>query len=149
MLERLVHRGPDAEGIADDAGVAFGSRRLAVIDPAGGAQPMRTPDGRFTLVFNGAIYNYVELRDELKREGVRFRTSSDTEVLLRLLAARGEAALERLNGMFAFALHDRDDGSVLLVRDPLGIKPLYWTQTPSGELVFASEIKALLRHPDV
>jgi asparagine synthase (glutamine-hydrolysing) len=149
MLERLVHRGPDAEGVADDRGFAFGSRRLAVIDPAGGAQPMRTPDGRFTLVFNGAIYNYVELRDELEREGVRFRTSSDTEVLLQVLATRGQAALDRLNGMFAFALHDGDDGSVLLARDPLGIKPLYWTQTPDGELVFASEIKALLRHPDV
>ena len=110
---------------------------------------MRTADGRFTLAFNGEIYNYVELRDELARRGVQFRTHSDTEVLLELLAREGQAALDRLVGMFAFALHDRQDDSVLLVRDHFGVKPLYYAVTPDGELVFGSEIKALLRHPSI
>lgn len=149
MMGRLRHRGPDGEGLASGPGFAFGHTRLAVIDREGGRQPMTTGDGRFTLVFNGEIYNYVELRRELAAAGVRFSTRSDTEVLLELLAAEGERGLHRLNGMFAFALHDGTTGSVLLARDHFGVKPLYYTLTAEGELVFASEVKALLVHPQV
>jgi asparagine synthase (glutamine-hydrolysing) len=149
MMDRLAHRGPDGAGLVADSRFVFGHRRLAIIDVESGSQPMQTADGRFTLVCNGEIYNYVELRRELERDGVRFRTRSDTEVLLELLARSGRAALDRVEGMFAFALHDGRDASVLLARDPFGIKPLYYAITRSTELVFASEAKALLAHPDI
>lgn len=149
MMGRLRHRGPDDEGLASGGGFVFGHRRLAIIDLEQGRQPMRSADGRFTLIFNGALYNYLELREELGATGIVFRTHSDTEVLLELLGQEGEAALDRALGMFAFALYDARTREVLLARDPFGIKPLYYTVTPSNELVFASEIKALLAHPEV
>ena len=149
MLETLQHRGPDGKGVHHvPGGLLQGHHRLAIIDPEHGHQPMTTPDGRWSLVFNGAIYNYVELRSELEARGATFRTTSDTEVLLQLLVAEGASAIPRLNGMFAFVLHDRDTNRWLAARDPFGIKPLYFA-CPGDELVFASEAKALLVHPDV
>ena len=107
MLETIAHRGPDGEGVHHVPGQAlFGHRRLAVIDLESGAQPMLSEDERYTLVFNGEIYNYLELRRDLEKEGCYFRTRSDTEVLLHLLANRGESAIELLNGMFAFVFHE-------------------------------------------
>jgi len=148
MAATLHHRGPDGRGFAHGENFALGHTRLSVIDIAGGAQPMATPDGGHLLVFNGEIYNYRELRSELEQQGVQFRTRSDTEVLLQMLVRDGEAALPRLNGMFAFAFIDKSAGKLLMARDHFGIKPLYYFETPRGELVFASEIKALLAHPE-
>ncbi|MBV9523294.1 MAG: hypothetical protein JO010_10905, partial [Alphaproteobacteria bacterium] len=149
MNERLVHRGPDDAGIFRDreASLALAMRRLAIIDLAGGRQPMSTSDGRFTLVFNGEIFNAPELRAALEAAGEHFSSDhSDTEILLRLLAREGKAVLPRLNGMFAFALYDRAAGTLLLARDRFGIKPLYWVES-AGRFAFASELKALLALP--
>jgi asparagine synthase (glutamine-hydrolysing) len=149
MNEALRHRGPDDGGVAALGPVALGMRRLSIVDLSGGHQPMATEDGRFTLVYNGELYDHDAARRRLAADGVRFRTTSDTEVLLQLLAQRGLAALDELNGMFGFALHDRDDGAVTLVRDPVGIKPLYYWLGSDGELVFSSELASLLAHPSV
>ncbi len=149
MLSRIAHRGPDGDGVHHVPGQAlFGHRRLAVIDIEHGAQPMCSQDGRYTLVYNGEIYNYIELSRELEQEGVVLSTSSDTEVLLQLLIRRGSDVLHDLNGMFSFVFHDRKENWWLAARDHFGIKPLYYAQTGS-ELVFASEIKAVLAHPDI
>jgi asparagine synthase (glutamine-hydrolysing) len=148
MTRALAHRGPDGEGYYFDWELAFGHRRLSVIDREGGRQPMTTPDGRFTLTFNGEIYNFRELRRELETTGSRFRTRSDTEVLLEACAAWGRGALEKLRGMFAFAVWDRKERSLFAARDRLGLKPLYWTEAGGG-LLLASEMKALLAHPAV
>ena len=142
----LAHRGPDGEGrwLSPSADVLLVHRRLAIIDPTpAGAQPMATADGRHHIVFNGEIYNYVALRRDLEQRGERFATGSDTEVLLRLIAGEGPAALARVRGMFAFACWDRDERALLLARDRFGIKPLYAATTPTG-VAFASEIHALL-----
>ncbi|KIL97711.1 Asparagine synthetase glutamine-hydrolyzing [Paramagnetospirillum magnetotacticum MS-1] len=152
MVRRLAHRGPDGHGtfVCERTGFGLAHARLAVIDlTEGGRQPMHSPCGRWTIAFNGEIYNHAELRLELEGRGHTFRSSSDTEVLLALLAEKGEAALERLVGMFALALLDRADGSVLLARDRVGIKPLVWAGLPGGGLAFASEIKALKAVPGV
>jgi len=151
MLERLAHRGPDGHGRwrSADARCWLGHTRLAIIDLATGAQPMTTADGRLAITFNGEIYNYRELRAELERAGERFRTQSDTEVLLlgyRHWGAR--ALLRRLQGLFAFGLYDTREGSLLLARDHAGVKPLFWCRV-GDELLFASEMKALLAHPRV
>jgi asparagine synthase (glutamine-hydrolysing) len=141
----LAHRGPDGSGCwQTGAGdVFFLHRRLAIIDPGpDGAQPMTTADGRHTIVYNGEVYNFRELRRELESRGERFRTSSDTEVLLRLIALDGPAALSRVRGMFALACWDRDDRSLLLARDRFGIKPLYVAADPRV-IAFASELGAL------
>lgn len=149
MLERLAHRGPDGEGLQHLPGKAiFGHRRLAVIDPSHGAQPMESACGRYTLVFNGEIYNYQQLRDELAQRGRPFCSDSDTEVLLQALIHWGADSVQRLNGMFAFVFHDREHNSWIAARDHFGIKPLYYTST-NGILYFASEIKALLAHPEI
>ncbi len=146
MCDAMAHRGPDGAGVWDGAGgqVILGHRRLAIIDlsPAA-AQPFVSTDGRYALVYNGEIYNYRELRGELEREGVHFRTASDTEVLLALVAQRGPAALSKLRGMYAFALWDERKRHLLLARDPYGIKPLYFAVS-HGVLRFASQVKALL-----
>lgn len=148
MLARLVHRGPDDMGTWHVPNKAlFGHRRLSIIDLDHGRQPMQSGCGRYTLVFNGEIYNYLELRQTLVQQGIRFETFSDTEVLLKLLIQEGTDALSRLNGMFAFVLHDRDENRWVAARDPFGIKPLYYVEL-GEEIVFASEIKALLAHPD-
>lgn len=148
MLDRLAHRGPDGHGYHDGPGFYFGHRRLSIIDRDRGTQPMLSPDGRYVLVFNGEIYNYLEIRQRLVQEGVVFQTFSDTEVLLQILIHRGAECLPELNGMFAFAFADCHTGTWLLARDPFGIKPLYYTSLP-GELLFASEIKSLLAHPAI
>jgi asparagine synthase (glutamine-hydrolysing) len=149
MTDTLRHRGPDDAGLLVDGPVVLGHRRLSIIDlsPAG-HQPMPARGDALWITFNGELYNYVELRDELRGLGHEFHTASDTEVLLEAYAAWGTGMLERLNGMFAFAIRDRTRGTVLLVRDRFGVKPLYHT-TAAGRLRFASEIKALLVDPEV
>jgi asparagine synthase (glutamine-hydrolysing) len=144
MADCLLHRGPDAGGVWAEGPVAFGHRRLKIIDlTEGGAQPMHTPDGRFVIVYNGEIYNFKALRRELEQQGVRFRSTSDTEVLLQLYARAGRAMLERLNGIFAFAIWDTYQRKLFAARDQLGVKPFYYILCPD-HLLFASEIKAFL-----
>ena len=148
MRDTMAHRGPDGAGLWRCGNVALAHRRLAVMDPGpGGHQPMSTGDGRYTLVYNGELYNDADLRRRLARQGVRFGTACDTETVLAALAAWGAGALEELRGMFALGLYDRDEQTLLLARDPLGIKPLfYWRR--DDQLAFASEIPALLAHPE-
>ncbi|MBF0339625.1 MAG: asparagine synthase (glutamine-hydrolyzing) [Magnetococcales bacterium] len=149
MMHSLAHRGPDGAGVHGDDHHLFGHRRLAVIDLDHGQQPMVSDDGNLVLIYNGEIYNYPELRQQLLRKGQRFRSFSDTEVLLRLYETFGPECLERINGMFAFAIFNKREQSLFCARDPFGIKPLYYAVTPSGELLFASEIKALFHHPEL
>ncbi|MBM3990195.1 MAG: asparagine synthase (glutamine-hydrolyzing) [Planctomycetes bacterium] len=149
MNAALAHRGPD-EGGAVDAGVAaLAMRRLSIVDVRDGHQPLRSDDDRFALVYNGEIYDSGALRDELRAMGHVFHTRSDTEVILHAFMERGLRSLASFNGMFAFAICDRRDGSLVLARDPLGIKPLYWWSGSGGELVFSSELRSLLAHPSV
>jgi asparagine synthase (glutamine-hydrolysing) len=147
MTDAIAHRGPDGEGHWIDGGVGFGHRRLSIIDlsPAG-HQPMVSADQRYVLSYNGEVYNFRELRAELEAAGYRFRSQTDSEVVLNALAAWGVGALDRFNGMFAFALFDRRQRQLLLARDRYGIKPLYCTQQ-AGWFAFASEQKALLPIP--
>lgn len=144
MVQRQQHRGPDDRGIVSVDQATLGMCRLAIIDPANGHQPMRSPDGRFTLVFNGAIYNYRDLRPDLAARGWDFRTNCDTEVLLAAYALDGRDCLRRLRGMFAFAVWDERDKRFFAARDPLGIKPLYYARLPDNSLLFGSELNALL-----
>ena len=146
MGRALAHRGPDGEGHYFDGPLGLAHRRLAVIDlsPAA-AQPMASADGRFVLSYNGELYNFRELRRELEAKGWRFRSHSDSEVVLLALAEWGSGAIERLNGMFALALWDRAERRLLLARDRYGIKPLYYSRG-AGALLFASEIKGILAH---
>jgi asparagine synthase (glutamine-hydrolysing) len=148
MADTLRPRGPDGDGYFVDAHVALGHRRLSIIDVAGGAQPVATADGRYQFIYNGELYNYVELRAELEARGVKFSTHSDTEVLLYALAEFGVDGLQRCAGMFAFAMWDRQEKTLLLARDRVGIKPLYYALA-DGELIFASELKAMLVHPAI
>jgi len=144
MIDHMRRRGPDAEGLWSSAEVVLGHRRLAILDlDARANQPMVSADGRYTIVFNGEIYNFRELRQELEADGVAFRTTSDTEVLLALFAREGERMLPWLRGMFAFAIWDTQSRELFLARDAYGIKPLYYTWTKDG-LLFASQVKALL-----
>ena len=146
MCEAMVHRGPDDAGSVSLDGVALGMRRLSIIDIEGGAQPMHNEDSTVWVVQNGEIYNHLELRDELAGRGHSFATRSDTEVLVHGYEEWGEDLAGRLNGMFAFAILDRRDGTVMLARDRVGIKPLHYA-VDGDRLVFASELKALLRDP--
>src|SRR5262245_27301271 len=143
MRDALQHRGPDGAGLHVEAGVGLGHRRLAIVDVEGGLQPMANEDGSVWIVFNGEIYNHAALRPGLEAKGHRYRTRSDTETILHLYEEEGERCVERLQGMFAFALWDRARESLLLARDRLGIKPLYYAVT-DRELLFGSEIKAIL-----
>lgn len=144
MTDRMRARGPDGSGVWASDGVAFGHRRLAILDlDARANQPMVSNDGRYTIVYNGEIYNFRELRRGLEAEGVNFRTTSDTEILSALFAREGERMLPRLRGMFAFAIWDAQSRELFMARDPYGIKPLYYTRTKDG-LLFASQVKALL-----
>src|SRR5579862_2479142 len=146
MGDHMRRRGPDGSGIwiAEDARVGLAHRRLAIIDLSdSGRQPMQTEDGRFVISFNGEIYNYKELRGTLQAKGYRFRTQSDTEVLLQLYAHRGVEMVRELRGMFAFALWDMRERSLLLARDPYGIKPLYYSDD-GRTFRFASQVKTLL-----
>ncbi|MFN3945533.1 MAG: XrtA/PEP-CTERM system amidotransferase [Allosphingosinicella sp.] len=147
MADALAHRGPDGSGVWTGPGVGFGHRRLSIIDLEGGAQPMRSADGRLTIAFNGEIYNFREVRLELETKGHSFATASDTEVILAAWAQWGAECLPRLNGMFTFAIHDAADDSLFLARDRLGVKPLFLARLSDGALIFASELKGLLAHP--
>lgn len=138
----IVHRGPDDEGILTDGDFGMGMRRLSIIDLAGGHQPIETEDRRHAIVFNGEIYNHLELRQELAQAGHRFRTHSDTETILIAYREWGNDAWSRLEGMFAIAIWDRQERRLTLVRDPIGIKPLYLSEL-NGGLAFASELPAL------
>jgi asparagine synthase (glutamine-hydrolysing) len=146
MNETLVHRGPDSDGSLINGACGLAMRRLSIIDLAGGDQPIGNEDGRIQVIQNGEIYNYQELRDELRRRGHSFRTHSDTEVLVHLYEERGPAFVEALRGMFAIAIWDSRNGRLVLARDRFGIKPLYY-RVADGTLSFASELKALLRQP--
>ena len=148
MNRRLAHRGPDAEGYFQQGPAWLGHRRLSVIDIAASIQPMRSADGRHCLVFNGEIYNFRELRQQLQAEGRRFRTAGDTEVTLQAIAQWQDDALARLQGMFAFAAWDADKQTLFAARDHLGVKPFHYFW--DGKLfAFASELKALLEHPGI
>jgi asparagine synthase (glutamine-hydrolysing) len=148
MCGAMVHRGPDAEGIYLGAGVALGMRRLSIIDLDNGQQPVPNEDGSVWVVFNGEIYNYRELRRDLERSGHTFHTASDTETIVHLYEDLGPRCVDRLRGMFAFAIWDVRRRQLLLARDRLGIKPLYYAER-DGELVFASELKPLLQIPGI
>ncbi|HEV2852855.1 MAG TPA: asparagine synthase (glutamine-hydrolyzing) [Thermoanaerobaculia bacterium] len=140
----LAHRGPDDEGYYEEGSLGLAHKRLSIVDTSRrGHQPMFTDDGQLALIFNGEVYNFVELRAELEAQGHTFQSHSDSEVILRLYQVEGEDMLAKLNGMFAFAIWDRRAKSLFIARDRLGIKPLYYTVTPDG-IVFASEIKAIL-----
>jgi asparagine synthase (glutamine-hydrolysing) len=154
LTNRLAHRGPDGFGFwtgnTDNGSyqIAFGHRRLSIIDIEGGAQPMASDDGKIVLVFNGEVYNYVELRDELKGAGHVFRTASDTEVVIQAYRAWGLDALQRFRGMFAFALWDFRNQRLVLARDAFGKKPLFYSQHDGG-IIFSSEIEPLMRFPKI
>jgi asparagine synthase (glutamine-hydrolysing) len=147
MMAAVAHRGPDADGMFTDASCALGHRRLAIIDLSDAArQPMSDATGRYTLIYNGEIYNFTELRRELEACGRRFRSQSDAEVLVNAWAEWGSGSLERLNGMFAFAVWDTREQTLTLVRDRYGVKPLYYALAGTT-LVFGSEVKAILAYP--
>jgi asparagine synthase (glutamine-hydrolysing) len=153
MLAGIAHRGPDGEGVwRGESGpwrVSLGHRRLAIIDLTSGAQPMGNADDSLVITYNGEVYNYLQLRPPLEQSGHRFKTSSDTEVIVHHFERHGEAGLRDLNGMFAFAIWDARNKRLVLARDRMGIKPLYYATLPDGGLVFASELAALLAHGGV
>jgi asparagine synthase (glutamine-hydrolysing) len=150
MAHALRHRGPDASGVIETAHGGLAHTRLSILDLSPtGAQPMQSPDRRHVIAYNGEVYNFAPLREALVREGETFAGTSDTEVVLRLLAREGPAALAQLDGMFALALLDAQTGTLLLARDRAGQKPLYWAPLAGGGFAFASEITALLRVPGV
>src|SRR5688572_8737163 len=148
MVAAIRHRGPDEHGYHIDEGVGLGHARLSIIDLSSGQQPMANEDGTVWVTFNGEIFNYVELQNELRARGHALRTTSDTEVIVHLYEERGPACVEAFNGDFAFALWDRRRDRLLLARDRMGVRPVYYT-VQDGALVFASEVKALLRFPGV
>ena len=148
MCGAMAHRGPDDEGIYLNGGVALGMRRLSIIDVDNGRQPVSNEDGTVWIVFNGEIYNYQELRRDLQRSGHTFRTASDTETIVHLYEELGPRCVDRLRGMFGFAIWDVRKQQLLLARDRLGIKPLYYAER-DGELVFSSELKPILQLPGV
>ena len=148
MTNAIAHRGPDADGFYVAPGIGLGHRRLSIIDLATGDQPLSNEDGTVWVVFNGEIYNFADIRADLERTGHRFRTHTDTEVIVHAYEEWGNRAVDRFRGMFAFALWDERRRRLLLARDRVGVKPLYYSATPGG-VVFGSEIKALLEDPDV
>jgi asparagine synthase (glutamine-hydrolysing) len=148
MCDVIEHRGPDDTGYFVGNGVAIGMRRLSIIDLAGGRQPLGNEDASVRIVFNGEIYNYRELRRDLIARGHRFSTDGDTEVIVHLYEEEGERCVEKLCGMFAFAIYDRNQKSLLMARDRLGIKPLHYAVL-GDTLIFGSEIKSILQHPEI
>ena len=144
MMRVIKHRGPDDEGVYVDGAVGLGHVRLSILDlSAAGHQPMTDETGRYTIIQNGEAYNYIELREELVAKGYTFRTQTDTEVVLNGYIEWGEAVLERLNGMFAMAIYDKEAQTVFLARDRFGVKPFYY-YVDGEQMVFASEIPAIL-----
>jgi asparagine synthase (glutamine-hydrolysing) len=148
MLDRLQHRGPDESGIYLENHIGLGHARLSIIDLQSGQQPMSTSDGHLWIIYNGEIFNYIELKDELINRGYKFNTTSDTEVLLNLYRAYGVACLSKLNGQFSFAIWDTRKKELFLARDRVGIRPLFYTMTQES-FIFGSEIKAINEHPEV
>ena len=149
MNASISHRGPDGDGFYEDRGISLGHRRLKIIDLSEkGKQPMGNSDGSIWLTFNGEIYNYKELREGLLKKGYRFNSATDTEVIVYAYQEYGEKCVELFDGMFAFALWDAKQKKLLLARDPLGKKPLYYSVV-GGQIFFASEIKALLENPEL
>ena len=148
MIATLRHRGPDASGVHIAGAAGLAHARLSIIDLQGGAQPMSTTDGCLWITFNGEIFNYIELREELLSKGHRFATRSDTEVILNAYREYGEECVHRFNGQWAFAIWDTEGRKLFLSRDRFGVRPLFYTQTLDSFL-FASEIKALLTCPEV
>ena len=148
MLASIFHRGPDEAGRLIDRELAIGMRRLSIIDLADGQQPIFDESGRYGVVFNGEIYNYRELRNDLIGRGHQLKTHSDTEVIVHLYEEYGAACLDHLRGMFGFAIWDNVRRELFIARDRMGIKPLYYTQC-DGDFVFGSEIKSILEHPAV
>jgi asparagine synthase (glutamine-hydrolysing) len=144
MSAALTHRGPDDSGVVVDGNVALANRRLSIVDLPGGHQPMTSEDGSLIVTYNGEVYNAPALRKELERKGRRYRTNCDTEAVLQTYAEHGKDAVHRLRGCYAFALWDRESHELLLVRDRLGVRPLYYVHGADGTIAFASEIKALL-----
>ncbi|MBS0612591.1 MAG: asparagine synthase (glutamine-hydrolyzing) [Proteobacteria bacterium] len=144
MRDTLVHRGPDGAGVHVGASIGLGHRRLSIVDVAHGQQPMYSDDGRFVIVYNGEVFNHPELKAELESSGVRYRTRSDTETVLKVFERYGHRAGERLRGMFAIAIWDTREHELFLLRDRFGVKPLYYVHESDGTLRFASEIKALV-----
>ena len=143
MSQCIRHRGPDDSQYIVKDGFCVAFRRLSIIDLDNGGQPYTSPDGRFIIVFNGEIYNYLELREPLIREGISFSTNSEVEVICQLYRKYGEKFIEMLRGMFAIAIYDSQEKTVFIGRDPFGIKPLYYREAPKG-VMFASEMKAFL-----
>ncbi len=148
MLTRIHHRGPDECGIYKNGNTGFGSVRLSIIDLEGGHQPMPNEDLNLWIVYNGEIFNYIELREELEKKGHKFRTQSDTEVIVHLFEEYGEKCLSKLNGQFAFSIWNKKNRELFLARDRVGIRPLYYYHSPEL-FVFGSEIKAIFEHPKV
>ena len=146
MMKAIVHRGPDSEGSFCRDEITLGFRRLSIIDPTDGLQPMDSNDGNLHIVFNGEIYNYKELRTEAEADGISFHTHSDTEVLVNTIQKYGEKAFDKLRGMYGFAVWNEKEQSLMLARDFFGIKPLYYAKI-DGHFVFASEIKSILAFP--
>lgn len=149
MTTALAHRGPDGEGFHVEPGIGLGHRRLVIIDPKGGEQPMANEDGSVIVVFNGMIYNFHELTADLQHRGHRLRTRCDTETIVHAWEQWGTACLNRLDGMFAFALWDRRQRTLFLARDRMGKKPLYYAALPDGRFVFGSEMSALAAVPEI
>lgn len=149
MTTTLLHRGPDGEGFHFEDGVGIGHRRLSIIDLEGGQQPMYNEDGSVLVSYNGEIYNFRELIEELSSRGHVFSSHCDTEVIVHAWEEWGPRCVERFNGMFGFALWDRNAQTLFVARDRLGIKPMYYSILPDGHVVFASELKAVMRHPGV
>src|SRR3984885_12813360 len=148
MIAMLSHRGPDASAVHVAGTIGLAHARLSIIDLEGGAQPMSTTDGRLWITFNGEIFNYIEIREELSSKGHRFATRSDTEVILNAYREYGENCVHHFNGQWAFAIWDAETKKLFLSRDRFGVRPLFYTQT-SQSFLFASEIKALLTCPEV
>lgn len=149
MNDSLEHRGPDEQGTYFEPGVGLAHRRLSIIDLSSGQQPLFNEDQTVVVVYNGEIYNFQDLAEELKAHGHHFRTHSDTEVIVHAWEQWGAACVERFRGMFAFAIWDRNQEKVFIARDRLGIKPLYYAILPTGFLIFGSELKALRMHPEM
>ena len=147
MNDSLSHRGPDQGGLHFEPGVGLGHRRLSIIDLSGGAQPLFNEDSSVVVVYNGEIYNFQSLTEELRQAGHIFRTHCDTEVIVHAWEEWGQECVERFRGMFAFAIWDRNQQTLFVARDRLGIKPLYYAFLSDGHFIFASELKALYLHP--
>ena len=144
-LDTMIHRGPDGFGLWQEDGVTLGHRRLAILDlSSAGSQPMSYANERYWMTFNGEIYNFIEIREELQHKGYTFRGNSDSEVIMAAYCEWKEKCVDRFNGMWTFAIWDRQEKSLFLSRDRFGVKPLYYTEFPDGGFAFASEMKALL-----